>query len=790
MADSNPKSQFSEPSDKGERAIRRLLREIGQETANVQTLFDLFDNSQNPRHRQQANLARANLEKTTNALRIATDVPELLQPRIAASLASADAILANFVPIEEPVAPPTPSISRLVILEDEVNAAPGLIDPPLRQPDALDAEGVTLPRDPGLDQGPRAPLASPLLPATPALRSVIGGSQAQPESRGDTAHVSPNSANRERDRASSSLSVSSSHQDAAIAVGAARQERLSQRQELRQRIERHRSQMEQLQLDLANAESLERARQADEQAEADHEVTVTLGEEAASACARTQPLARTQLRTQASAFAPVRSQSQAPPRTQLQAQAPPGHMTNGLDFPRICQPITAPTFCHPTPVYGQAPMPLPYNHVATRHPQPVTHVTTTANPPNPPPIPVPPQPSPAISVGDNQDLLQGDVQRSLLTVNLQANARNLMVQGRPPAQKRFAGGSADDLETFLNQFEKNSERLGVTDDMRFSELKFWTTGAAALVVSQYENLRDSTEALSKVKEHLREEFGSKLITARQMLDNLLVGDKFKESETENIQVFLLKLSQIHQRAIETFREGTFNTRETYDLIIAKKLPFYSKKWATRLTDMEAKIAKTKDYSKTLTFTDFLDHCRRQNNITRNDKAIFKTAASVSSPSPSSASGKPHQGKPVKKVAATEVEVAATTTSRPKNVTKNPQSKGASNNAPRTQHAAPAKSSGAGAKPKPAASQTTPKTGEETCLACSGGKHVLSACREFLKMNDEDRRSFVKKKGICFLCLVPGHMVVSCPSSDIRCGECNGKHNSVFHREKKQAPEEV
>ena len=771
---SSAKSVFTAPTP-GERLTRRLLREVTQSVADIQTLYDILDHSNSRRHKVQANACRQNLEQAVNHLRTTTDVPQVLTARVAAAIASATAALSNFLPVdvgeEAPPETPTPSVSRLNIIENRPDSAFRPIVTTHSQSGAPDASDMTtVPRDPGTDQAPREPLASPLLPATPALRSVRGGAPAQPESRGETAHASPNSANRESGRASSSLSHSSRHQDAAIAVGTARQERLTRRQELRQMIETHRAQMEQLQLDLDNAESLDRARRVDEQAEADHEVAVTLGEEAADACARTQPHIRTQPCTQPSAPAPA-SQSY-PSRT----------TTNGLDFPRICQPA---------PVYGRAPMSVPYSHVATRHPQPVTHMTATASPwvPNPP-NPAPPQPSPAISVGDNQDLLQGDVQRSLLTVNLQANARNLMVQGRPPAQKRFAGGSADDLETFLNQFEKNSERLGVTDDMRFSELKFWTTGAAALVVSQYENLRDSTEALSKVKEHLREEFGSKLITARQMLDNLLVGDKFKESETENIQVFLLKLSQIHQRAIETFREGTFNTRETYDLIIAKKLPFYSKKWATRLTDMEAKIAKTKDYSKTLTFTDFLDHCRRQNNITRNDKAIFKTAASVSSPSPSSASGKPHQGKPVKKVAATEVEVAATTTSRPKNVTKNPQSKGASNNTPRTQHAAPAKSSGAGAKPKPAASQTTPKTGEETCLACSGGKHVLSACREFLKMNDEDRRSFVKKKGICFLCLVPGHMVVSCPSSDIRCGECNGKHNSVFHREKKQAQEEV
>ena len=67
-----------------------------------------------------------------------------------------------------------------------------------------------------------------------------------------------------------------------------------------------------------------------------------------------------------------------------------------------------------------------------------------------------------------------------------------MVQGRPHTQKRFAGGSAQDFESFLTQFEKVTNLEGVTDQMKFSELTHWVTGSASLVVSQSENEQDST----------------------------------------------------------------------------------------------------------------------------------------------------------------------------------------------------------------------------------------------------------------------------------------------------------
>ena len=811
----NPSSQFSGPSTTGERAFRRYVLECTRETANVQILHDTYTQTRNPRYITQVNNARANLEQATNKLRTTTDAPENMISRIAAAITAANDVLSRILPVDEGEEnPPTPSVSRLNLLQEaEHNSAFRPIVPPRSQSTAQDAVGPTGAQDTANDQGSRDLLASPRLPATPPLRSAttVEAGHSVPRSRDNAANRPPTPHLREGDRPSSSLSRSSRHHDAAIAVGSARQERLTQRQDLRREIELRRNEIEQLQLNLDHAENLDRARRLDEEAEANEEIRVTLGDDAvgqwtdAGNCARTQPLAHTQARA-----------PQMPQQPQQMPQVQPSMpLTTIFDFPRICQP---------GPVYMHAPMrmPMPYNHVATNRPFLPTQMTTSSahaashpwaphssshagsNPwpqtssshtvSNPstqtqPPAATPPQSSPAASVVESQGLLQGDVATSLLTVNLRAHSRDLMVQNRPLAQKRFAGGSAQDLESFMTQFNKATNQEGVTDEMKFQELKFWTTGAAGLVVAQYETEEDSTEALTKVKAHLYQEFGRKLVTAGQMLDNLLTGEKFKESDTDNIQVFLLKLSQTHKRAIETHRESTFSTRETYDKILTRKLPFFSKKWAVKITDLEEKIAKTHDYSLTLTFSDFLDHCRRQNNINRNDKAIHKSeAAAATSSSSSSSSAKPSSNKAAKKVAATEVEVAATTTSRPK-TNKRPSFPDKKSSAKPT-HNPQNHSKPQGQKPTATThKEAVPKTGDKTCLACSGGSHPLDSCREFLKMSDEERRLFVKKKGVCFLCLLHGHMVGSCPSSDIRCKDCNGRHNTVFHREKKQDPEE-
>ena len=401
-------------------------------------------------------------------------------------------------------------------------------------------------------------------------------------------------------------------------------------------------------------------------------------------------------------------------------------------------------------------------------------------------------------------LLSGDVATSLLTVNLMSHSHDLMVQGRPPKEKKFSGSGSLDFETFWNQFQTVTKLEGITDQMRFMELKHWVSGMAGIVVSQYENESDHTEALKKVKLHLQKEFGRKLSTARQLLDDLLSGPKLNPTDATGIQAFIIKLECVYKRAVETNRATTFSTQETYHEILRKKLPFFIEKWAPIQTDNEEKQAAILDNSKhqEISFSTFVNYLRRSNKISITKAQIRKTDA-ASSNANSSSGNNTNGAKKTPKVAATSIKIAATdasavghaaaptvnadiavtTTSRPKKKTvggRTPQkpSYAAVAGAAPSSRSFPSKDN---AKKSELKTDSGGKHVRPECLACEKGRHDLDYCREFRKKSDKDKRQFALTQGICFNCLVKGHMASSC-TEDPKCSKCKGKHNTILHEE--------
>ena len=390
--------------------------------------------------------------------------------------------------------------------------------------------------------------------------------------------------------------------------------------------------------------------------------------------------------------------------------------------------------------------------------------------------------SPSASVAAGSSLIGADVATSLLRVNLSSHARDLVIQGRPPREKRFSGEDSIDLESTLNQFELATASEGVTDQMRYLELKHWVSGTAGLIVSAYDNERDPSEALRKAKRHLKAEFGRKVYTARQMLENLLIGGKLERSDSASIRVLIIKLEQVYLRAVETKRESSFSTAETYNEVLRRKLPFFAEKWAQRTYDHEHKYLDRDDFDNGLTFPQFIEYLRRQNSIQLHKSVILKH----DNPTPTKPASGPATNAPKNrpKVAATKINIAATNSTNPK---PRPQKSGSG---AKKSYAAAATSTPQNPKPGMGVSASKlnhSKDGEFKCVACSGASvHELTSCREFLKMSDEERRGFVKSKGLCFLCLARGHMSNACTES-ISCKKCERKHNTIFHRNKPEEP---
>ena len=67
---------------------------------------------------------------------------------------------------------------------------------------------------------------------------------------------------------------------------------------------------------------------------------------------------------------------------------------------------------------------------------------------------------------------------------------------------------------------------------------------------------------------------------------------------------------------------------------------------------------------------------------------------------------------------------------------------------------------------------------EECLYCQGD-HTIDECSNYRNENLEDRTKYAKQNGMCFNCLVRGHMTRFC-EEPMRCSKCSRKHHSLLH----------
>jgi hypothetical protein len=61
-----------------------------------------------------------------------------------------------------------------------------------------------------------------------------------------------------------------------------------------------------------------------------------------------------------------------------------------------------------------------------------------------------------------------------------------------------------------------------------------------------------------------------------------------------------------------------------------------------------------------------------------------------------------------------------------------------------------------------------------CVFCRRSNHTLDTCREFVKKTPAERSHFVKTNGLCFSCLVHGHLSRDCKSKH-KCSKCDKRH---------------
>lgn len=73
-----------------------------------------------------------------------------------------------------------------------------------------------------------------------------------------------------------------------------------------------------------------------------------------------------------------------------------------------------------------------------------------------------------------------------------------------------------------------------------------------------------------------------------------------------------------------------------------------------------------------------------------------------------------------------------------------------------------------------------------CAYCESS-HQTADCKKFAALKFIEKQSVIKKLGLCFRCLVKGHIASTCEKS---CELCDGKHHKVIHIEKLKKNERV
>ena len=73
--------------------------------------------------------------------------------------------------------------------------------------------------------------------------------------------------------------------------------------------------------------------------------------------------------------------------------------------------------------------------------------------------------------------------------------------------------------------------------------------------------------------------------------------------------------------------------------------------------------------------------------------------------------------------------------------------------------------------------------EIKCVLCSKG-HDIDDCKIFLSKSLEDRKNYCMIKGLCFRCLIRGHLAAECPERKT-CKTCKGRHPTSLHMGKRK-----
>lgn len=364
----------------------------------------------------------------------------------------------------------------------------------------------------------------------------------------------------------------------------------------------------------------------------------------------------------------------------------------------------------------------------------------------------------------------------LYRLQTEASARDTLTSQRPSQERRYSGeDNSVDFEATLQLFELVTNIDGVTDRMKFLEIRHYFKGAAAKVVGLYESEKDPAKGLKRIKKHLIREFGSRHDSAQKMMEDLLNGKQISTKNNKDLYDLILALEGVYRKAKDTNKEKMFDNKDAIEAVIMRRAHALNKKWTAHCakksmeddvdlddsssSDEENKENKEKKRGYDMKFIDLIKFLRFAHRHMDYDSSYNKKVSQAGH----------HVAAAVVEDASSEEET------KEANVAAIQTRKNNNRNRPRK----PA------AQTKPQEDKKPPPRAQWKCNFCNEEKnfHHAEDCEEFKKLPVQERIKEIRKTNRCLNCLKPSHVSKNCTRP--KCATCGRLHHILLHPEDEQ-----
>ena len=337
----------------------------------------------------------------------------------------------------------------------------------------------------------------------------------------------------------------------------------------------------------------------------------------------------------------------------------------------------------------------------------------------------------ADSNNDQPDLAEAMRRQNEITAMLIKQQRQSLL---PPIQVPVFDGDPLQFRSFIKAFEQGIESK--TDDMQVKlyYLEQFTSGQPRKLVQSCMHMSPQT-AFGEAKKQLEWNFGSKVKVTAAFLNKALDWPALKADDGVGVAL----------RSYTFFLRTSYNTTEdagyldemensSHMKVFVSKLPFRMREsWRMKVCSIR------EEQKRRVKFKDLLDFLERQVRAAMDP--VFCEIQNT--------------------------RAKATTPPTPKSIGKAKGSSFATSVA-QVPHQSDTPNAG--------------NAGKIQCLFCNDG-HILDKCTTFKKKPNKDKITFLQSKGVCFGCLVQGHLSRNCQER-LTCRTCSKNHPTVLHIEPK------